>query len=354
MVQIVEGNNFWRDIGMQAGEGFTQGYNQRSDDTAIRNALDALPSDSNPRAILSTILGTKASPEAKKRASEGFIKGVELEQSGIKAKAEQAKVDREQREKEEKLQREKQNVDAIIDASDLAPEQKEAYKKQITSETAARQVAKPPKQERISEFDKVVQKKNAEQYIKATDDLPRINDSLQTIDKAEGLVNKLFSGLSGYAEAAVGSQNVAELNSLGFAILEPIVKVFNPTGPIAQKKLEQLQKIYAINAWDTKRTMRGKLKAMKGFGEQAKARAQEKLNLYDKYKGNPPEEVVRKFYEESDKMTDAMLDYNPETGEERTEGLPPELPPAEAFKGKTITSPEGKRYQSNGTKWMAK
>jgi hypothetical protein len=208
MVQVIEGNNFWRDIGMQAGEGFMQGYNQRSDDMAIRNVLDSLPSNANPRDVLNTILGAKASPEAKKRATEGYIKGVELEQSALKAKAEQAKIDREEREKSEKLQREKQNVEAIIDASDLSPEEKEAYKQQITSETAAKQVAK------LKEKSSTQVKQEEKQQIYET--------GIKTIDRMRNIGKKgnlgrtsiLFKGFGGETD-----KDFAEYEQLGKSLI---------------------------------------------------------------------------------------------------------------------------------------
>jgi hypothetical protein len=162
-------------------------------------------------------------------------------------------------------------------------------------------------------------------------------------------------GVFGPLKGLLNTESAAELNAASFPLIEPIVKMFNPSGPIATQKLKIIQDKYQIKATDAPWSIPGKIKALERFAKQALNRAQERVDLYEKYKGSPPKEVVNKFDKESETLSDAMVDYDL-VGEEAPKGSLPEQvnKDVEKFKGKTITSPDGQKYYSDGVRWLKK
>jgi hypothetical protein len=361
MVTYIPGDNSLGEAFKQAGSNVAQSFMGRADELALQNALTKLSPTASPREILDAITGVSTySPAAKQNAIKNYIGAAEFEELKRKAQSAEdinkarneilrAKEDREVK----KLDDERKAAQSIVSQLDIPEEQKEVIGKSVTLKAAEdllkQQVKSKGEDRKLTPFEKKVQEKNAEEYINLTKEIPKIESTLGDINYARQLSNEL--GVGGAIAGAVGlSGKAKELEGVSFTLMEPIVKIFNPSGPIAQQKLKMIQDKYVIKASDAPWTNKAKLDALERFAKQALGRAQKKMELIKKYDGNPPETEMEKFDRESDTISDAMIDYDL-SGEESTNT---NLPNPADFKGKTITSPDGQKYHSDGTRWVKK
>lgn len=310
MAVITQRTNLAPGLGTAFGEGLTQGYEEEVDRRALQNAIGRLPPNASPQEILKTLVGTKASPGAKQEVFKNLMGAAEFEQRS--------------REFSES-------------------------KKLKEAELKARQDAAAAKPAPKSEFEKTYERKLAEEYIKLPEEIAKLDNTLGDIAETEKLSKEL--GVVDVALAVGGlSPKSKEMEALSFTLMEPIVKIFNPSGPIAEKKLRTIQDKYVIKGTDAPWNRQAKLNALRRFAEQAKSRALARKNLIEKYKGVPPQDKLEQFDKESESISDAMMDYDI-TGEEvKIEGLPP----AEKHKNKTINGPNGEKLYSDGTRWVKK
>lgn len=356
MVTFIPARNDWAEAFEKFGSGVSKGYMNRSDENALRKSISELGENPSARQILDTITNTKTyTPAAKQQALQNYLGVEKFEELKRKAKSQEeinkAKNDiaasKEAREKD-KLETERTNTKAIVNQLDLPPEQKESLGETLSKDAAESLLKEQlkPKDQKMSPF----QKKLADDYFDTvTKEIPKLETTLEDINYARKLSNDL-----GYVGSALGAAGLSgkakELENVSFTLMEPIVKIFNPSGPIAQQKLKTIQDKYVINASDAPWTKEAKLDALERFAKQALGRAQEKVALIKKYDGNPPEAEVQRFDKESDTLSDAMVDYDLVGEEVKEEGMPN----PDKFKGKTITSPEGQKYYSDGTRWVKK
>lgn len=361
MVTILpEEKNTWGGIGEKFGAGLVQGYTNRADETAIQNAITALGPTASGRQILDALTKTKTyNPESKQTFLKNFLGAEKID--AMRAEAQTAKqlaqaksdiaASKEKRENN-KVTEERAAVKGIVNQLDLPEENKTALGESLTlkgAEDLFKQQMKPKKGAELTPFEKAVQQKNADEYISLSKEIPKIESTLGDIDYARQLSEEL--GIGGSILGAAGlSGKAKELEGVSFTLMEPIVKIFNPSGPIAQQKLKMIQDKYVIKPTDPPWTRKAKLDSLQRFAKQALSRANQKLDLIKQYGGNPPDQVIKQFDQESDTVSDAMLDYDL-IGEEATDK---ELPSPKDFTGKTITSPEGKKYFSDGTRWVKK
>lgn len=363
-------------IGSRLGEGIGEGYMQGSDERAIRGAIESLPENASYRDILTAISGVSTyNPEAKQQAVSNWLKsheiGISEKQADIaarrqqyldeeKAAKEQVKAAK-QKETEDKKEAERlakineeakkrAEADAIIGQLELPENQRQSLLGNLSKDAAESLLKEQIKETgKESPFEKAVQNKNAEEYIKLSNDIPKIESTIGDIAYARELSDKL--GITSIPGSFLGlSPTSKELEAVSFTLMEPIVKIFNPSGPIAQQKLKMIQDKYVIQPGDAPWTRKAKLDALERFAKQALHRAQQKKNLIEKYNGNPPKEAIDKFDRESDTLSDAMINYDL-MGEEAVDK---ELPEAKGFSGKTITAPDGRKFYSDGTRWVKK
>lgn len=359
-MQFIPAKDDWANAFREIGGGVAKGYMNRSDENAVRKSIEDLGPNPSARQILDAITNAKTySPQAKQQALSNYLGVEQFEELKRKSKAQEeiasAKNDiaaaKEKRELNKSAE-ERTNTKSIVNQLDLPPEQKEVLGdtlSQNAAESLLKEQLKPGNEEKLTPFQKKVQEKNAEEYINLTKEIPKIESTLGDIAYARQLSNEL--GISGAALGAAGlSKKSKELEGVSFTLMEPIVKIFNPSGPIAQQKLKMIQEKYVISPSDAPWTKRAKLDALERFAKQALNRANQKMALIKKYDGNPPEAEIEKFDKESDTISDAMVDYDLIGEEVKEEGMPN---PAD-FKGKTVTSPEGKKYYSDGMRWVKK
>jgi hypothetical protein len=186
----------------------------------------------------------------------------------------------------------------------------------------------------------------AKEQIELEKMIPKIQSTVQSLARIEELANKL-RGPGGYINWAIGGAKSSELDALGLAAIEPILKVFNPVGAIPTQKIELIKDKFAPKSTDFHGKLTGKLNALKFYSNQALERAQKRLNLINQYQGNPPAEVLNSFDQESSQMLDAL------TGEQESKKDFSNLPDPYKFSGKTMLNKKtGQKVKSDGQKWI--
>src|ERR1700742_2360418 len=179
MVTFIPAKDDWANAFRELGSGVVQGYQNRSDELAIQNALKGLGPNAHARDILNAITNTKThSPAAKQQALSNYLGVEQFEELKRKTQAQegiasaknsiaQAKETREQN----KIATERTNTKSIVNQLDLAPEQKEALGETI-SQDAAESLLKEQLKPKEGTFDKVFNQKLAEDYINISKVIP--------------------------------------------------------------------------------------------------------------------------------------------------------------------------------------
>ena len=195
-----------------------------------------------------------------------------------------------------------QRKQAIQGAVDYTRQQQEAEQQQRfkLEQIRAQQQGKP---EKISPFEEAKQKRYAEIYSEAQDNLAKSSAVFSDLNRARSLAEDL-RGLFGYGKALIGSETAAELDALGTTLIEPIIKIFNPVGAIPVAKINLIRDKHAPKATDRHVTILGKINAIERFNRNAQKRAQTWLNILNQYNGNPPPEALAVFTDEGEQMAD--------------------------------------------------
>lgn len=143
MVQFIPAKNDWAEAFGQFGSGISQGYMNRADENAIRNALIGLKENASARDILDTVTNTKTyGKEAKQNALSNYLGVQQFEELQRKAKKaeeldsrrlslEEAKLKRQEREDQRKQDVIKNSSFELIDQSDLPQDEKDRLKKLV-------------------------------------------------------------------------------------------------------------------------------------------------------------------------------------------------------------------------------
>lgn len=285
-----------------------EGYQTRADEMALQKAVGDLGPKASPQQILQAITGTHTySPAAKQNALKNYVGVAEFEEASAKRKEAEA-------EKKAKIEQEKGDALANINASDKSDEEKAKLINDVNegkiSYKGVKDVLKPSKGT-TSEFEKGLAKENVKQYVEASKSIVQAERNLKDLDRIEELDKKLRGPL-GYVSAYNPlNEDAAEMSALGFGVIEPIVKIFNPSGPIAQKKLEQLQNRYGIQATDSSAKIRGKVSALKRYANYAKEIANKRIALFQEYNGNPPIGEIARLDTLGNDVVDQMAKEDP-------------------------------------------
>ena len=79
MVQIIEGNNSYADIGEKLGTGLVQGYTGRADQMALQKTIEGLDKNASPQEIIKAITGTKVyNPQYRNEFAKTYLGANEL------------------------------------------------------------------------------------------------------------------------------------------------------------------------------------------------------------------------------------------------------------------------------------
>lgn len=322
----------------------------QNDENMIDKALGELqtnPDLSPSRRVEATkhLLNLKQTNSSLKKEQESRDK--DAADRKIKTDAEAAKQVKEQAE----IQRRQNSVYELYKG--VLPEEEARKRSQFDSEATARSViaqkTKAEKPPALSEFDKTVQRKAGENYIKAKDEIPKLESNLENLDRIDELA-KNFKGITGFVKGASGfSEQATELDNIGLASIDQVLKIFNPVGAIPIAKINLIKDKFAAKATEPYAKTTGKTKALRRYATQALERAKDKVDLYEKYQGNIPKDIEAQFDKNSKKLAEQMANYDVDTGEE----APIDLPDADSSnKGKIATNPEtGQRYKSDGISW---
>lgn len=284
MAQFIPAKDDWAKAFRSIGGGVSEGYMNRADEKAIQEAVSRLGPDASMKDTINAVTGTKTySPESKNRAIGNYTKSYGI---NLKDKRLEETIRHNKAVEGQKTTTDKGDSKAAINNSNLPDEKKKALLEQVesgeVSYKAIKDLIKPDSVEEKMIGD------NIKDYKQAVVDLPKAQRNLQDLDKLEELNTKL-SGPFGYVKAYNPlNEDASEMQALGFGVLDSVIKIFNPSGPIAQKKLEQLQKVFAISPTDSSAKTKGKIKALKSYAERARDLAQQRIDLFTKYNGRIP------------------------------------------------------------------
>lgn len=310
MVTVVQEENPWAQAAGQFGQGLAGGYMHRADENAVRNAIEKLGPNAKPRDILNTLTGVKTyGKEAKQNAIQNYQKSFEREERN-------AETARKIIENEKRHAEEKGNALALIDNSELPDEKKKELKDSIEAGDVgfkgAKELTKPAKEGKKGIFESEVEKDEARRYNEAKNDLPKLEDNLANIEKLRKLAENL-RGVSGTIKGYLGTESAKEFDTLAAVATQPILKIFNPTGPIAVAKANLVLSRFAPKSTELNTTIQGKLNTLELFAKQALDRAQKEVELGGKYKGRIPEEEMEKLNADTNTMLDVFSQADPNT-----------------------------------------
>lgn len=177
-----------------------------------------------------------------------------------------------------------------------------------TARSKVAKLDKPKASEKPSEFEKTLGREEAKKLVKLEEDIPKARDALANLDRIESLAKNELSGPKGFIKAALGTEAATELQSIGLASIEPILKLFNPVGAIPTQKIQLIQKQFQPKPGELLTTTQGKINALRRMGQQALARAEQRANIIRQHKGKPPEKVLNEFDQQSAQLLDALSD----------------------------------------------
>ena len=315
MVTVVPADFDYSQIGKNLGKGATEGYMNRSDEMAIQKAVGSLEEGYTPRQLLDAVTGVKTyNPEAKQQFLKNAMGVAELEETVRKNKVTE-EANRLQKLKKVADENKKEIAEtgsskALINTSDLPEDEKKALNDQVDAGTltlpAVKELIKPAKAAPASEFEKGMARENVKTYKKAENDIAVGNRTLSDLNRIDELTEKL-SGPAGFFKALNPfNEDASELKSLGYTAIEPIVHIFNPVGPIAQRKLENILKIFGISPLDTSAAIKGKVKALRKYANDTLNLAKKRVELFKEHKGNPPIGALAEIEAEGERLTQDM------------------------------------------------
>jgi hypothetical protein len=182
--------------------------------------------------------------------------------------------------------------------ADLEPKERQAYINNFIKQKSETTQA--------TEFEKSRARLSAKKFEDSQDLYEKSKQSLSDIDRIDELAKKL-SGPLGYINALTKGAASTEINALGLAALEPVIKIFNPVGAIPTQKINLLKEKFTPTASDLSSTIRGKTNALRRIAKKAEDRSLRQMRLYAEYNGTPPIDAIVKFNDESAKIFDNIL-----------------------------------------------
>ncbi len=315
MAQFIPARNIWSEAFQNIGGGLVKGYQDRSDENAIQNAVTALGDKASARDILNAVTGTKThSPAAKQNFFKNYMGVQEFEELKRKHLAEEEtnnlKADLEKLKTEKKQKQEMNDALALIDASKLEQDEKEALRNKVRTEDvsydAIKEILKPDKEEI-----------KAKQFEEDKERAQTVFDGLVDLIPSVGRSGALF-GNTGIGDTG---KAFAHFTSLSGGLESALVEMVN-RGTLSNTRFNYITKTLLPKPSDTQAEIRGKLEGLAVM-----------LDL----------DPSRLTGEKKEAKTESKSDENMA-----------KLPDASKFTDKTITSPKGEKYYSNGTTWVKK
>lgn len=289
--------------------------------------MSEITPDMSEEDIIKKISGTKGlKPETRKTTSDMF--------SQSRARTESRRLATEKSDKDQKRYDETQGF-------------KERELK-LKESKEAREGAKPPP---LSQYEKTLETQNAKRFAEINQEMPKIRSAMRVADDVESLIEEM----SVFRGWPLNFQEQGELSGKAASMLAPVIKIFNPTGPIPVAKLKYVESEFGIKQGQTRETMRGRFKSLKNFNEEAKMRLEEEQALMQLWNGNPPPEVINKFNAETEDKFDRLIGFDKSGSSEE---VPPEMAsklgdPKDLPEGKVRTSKKtGEKFKVEGGRWV--
>lgn len=391
----------WSEGTKALGQSLGESYMHQADEQAVRQAIEQLGPNPKPRDILTALTGARThGPEAKQRALSNYL-GVEqfeelkrkaqkqeeqnsiknllnlnkntahvgleerkigvaeskavaqkdIEGKKIKIAEEKNEIARQklaEREEKDKIDQERKAF--LVDQMDnLTPEQKEATKRGSTLSSVERMYEQyvNPKENSFEKREAALQAEKVSRLEKELDEVSHSRglqkEVLDIADKRTSL--GYLSGLTGW------DADMTKMIDLSYASLKPLVTLFAPVGAIAVSKLNSVIDKFQVKKGDTQDIIKAKVSAAQSFMNQVESVNRRRIaEIRAKNTGRIKESESNRNLEQLEKEKEDLLNIFSEINTD----IPVGLPSAEKLKGKTITSPTGKKFYSDGEKWTAK
>jgi len=319
----------------EIGNNLAGAFSKAKDENAIENILSQAMASGDPQVLQNSIgqILSQVSPERQGVA----VQYLQNAYNNVQKKQEQTRAEEQQRnaakqggytfgappqvqaqQLRNKGQEQTQNL-KNLENKNLEKKEKNAAQEagftygappQVQVQQVKNQQPVKPIAEKPTTFQKILETQNAKDYQESLNILAKARDSNRNLDLMKSLSDKL-TGIWGQAKAVWGTEDAAQLDALGLASIEPILKIFNPVGAIPTQKIELVKNKFAPKSTDRRSIIEGKIKALKIFNDQAMARAQAKIDLINEYQGNPPPEAINQFDRETEELGDILFNSKP-------------------------------------------
>jgi hypothetical protein len=161
------------------------------------------------------------------------------------------------------------------------------------------------------------------QGVQITDTIKKAEEfapTIQGLDKLEALVPKLsgVGKVKAYNPASPAWGDSAEFEATANTVLAPVFKLYNPSGPLAEKKVALLRSVLKPNWYDTDATKEAKIDAIRALAQPTIDRAARYKQALVDYDNDPPPSVIydiEKQFQEDQKIIDRFDEKALEKGE---------------------------------------
>jgi len=254
MVQFIPARNTWSEAFQNIGGGLVKGYQDRSDENAIQNAVTSLGDNPTARQILNAVTGAKThSPAAKQNFLKNYMGVEEFEEVKRKHLAEEEtndlKADLEKLKTEKKQKQEMNDALALIDASKLEQDEKETLRKKVVDQNvsydAIKEILKPDKEE-------IKAKQLEEDKNRAQTVFNGLVDLIPAVGRS-GIITSNFGGDTAKA--------FANFTSLSGGLESALVEMVN-RGTLSNTRFNYITKTLLPKPSDTQAEIRGKLEGL--------------------------------------------------------------------------------------------
>lgn len=335
MVQILPKENTWGDIGERLGKGLSEGYQTRADEMAIRNSLEKLGDSAQPRQILDALMNTRTyRPEAKQQALKNYMGVKEFEEAQKKGIAERQRAarqheieqfkaqtarlkeerdmkkleDDERKAKDKELKRIAGNralLERMPEYKDLPKEELQALAENMPEDVVGGVFKESFKtKDKKSIWEEGLEKKAVDDYTEMTKEYGKLEVAKGTLDQMDKLVKKnAKSWLPNAVKSLYNDADLTELSGLSLTSMAPLIKIWNPAGSLAVRKMELIQKQYQVKPTDPNWVAEAKINTLRQIYGMMSQNTERLMKLYEQHEGRPPPEAVRQF----DAMVDQQL-----------------------------------------------
>lgn len=207
-----------------------------------------------------------------------------------------------------KAQVKSQNAKKIIRDAEIANEVPEGTYNHYEENLGKLPKPAKTKNEPITPFERTLQNEEAKKLVQLEADLPKAQDALENLKRIDELAENELKGVKGFLKSAFNTEAAKEMENLSFTSIEPIIKLFNPVGPIPVAKVNIIRQQFQAHPSDLLTTIKGKNAALRRIGEQGVARIQERIRLIKEHNGQVPPEQLKKFDQESSELMDVIAD----------------------------------------------